>query len=64
LLLREVEERLRLADRLAGCLTDPRNQAQVAHTLAETIRFRMLAIVGGIARWLRGSVAAFREATD
>ena len=29
LLFREVEERLRLADRLAGCLIDPRNQAQV-----------------------------------
>ena len=47
LLFREVEERLRLADRLAGCLTDPRTQAQVNHTLAEIIRFRMLAIVAG-----------------
>ena len=47
LLFREVEERLRLADRLAGCLIDPRNQAQVDHTLAEIIRFRMLAIVAG-----------------
>jgi hypothetical protein len=45
LLFREVEERLRLADRLAGCLIDPRNQ--VDHTLAEIIRFRMLAIVAG-----------------
>ncbi len=47
LLFREVEERLRLADRLAGCLVDPRKQAQVDHTLAEIIRFRMLAIVAG-----------------
>src|SRR5918995_981455 len=47
LLFREVEERLRLADRLAGCLIDPRNQAQVDHTLTEIIRFRMLAIVAG-----------------
>jgi hypothetical protein len=47
LLFREVEERLRLADRLAGCLSDPRNPAQVDHTLAEIIRFRMLAIVAG-----------------
>jgi hypothetical protein len=45
LLFREVEERLRLADRLAGCLSDPRNP--VDHTLAEIIRFRMLAIVAG-----------------
>jgi hypothetical protein len=47
LLFREVEERLRLADRLAGCLSDPPNPAQVDHTLAEIIRFRMLAIVAG-----------------
>jgi len=47
LLFREVEERLRLADRLAGRLTDPRNQGQIDHTLAEIIRFRMLAIVAG-----------------
>jgi hypothetical protein len=47
LLFREVEERLRLADRLAGCLTDRRNPAQVDHTLAEIIRFRTLAIVAG-----------------
>jgi hypothetical protein len=47
LLFREVEERLRLADRLAGCLTDPRNPTQVDHTLAEIIRFRVLATVAG-----------------
>src|ERR687890_1781768 len=47
LLFREVEERLRLADRLAGCLTDARNPARIDHTLAGIIRFRMLAIVAG-----------------
>jgi hypothetical protein len=47
LLFREVEERLRVADRLAGCLADPRNQGPIDHTLAEIIRFRMLAIVAG-----------------
>src|SRR3954470_24742334 len=47
LLFREVEERLRLADCLAGWLKDPRNPAQIDHTLAEIIRFRMLAIVAG-----------------
>jgi Transposase DDE domain group 1 len=30
-----------------GCVTDPRNQAQIDHTLAEIIRFRMLAIIAG-----------------
>ena len=33
LLFREVEERLRLA----GCVSDPRNPAQVDHTVAEII---------------------------
>src|SRR3954467_9971875 len=47
LLFREVEERLRLADRLAGCLIDPRNPAQVDQTPAGIIRLRMLAIVAG-----------------
>ena len=32
-LLREAERRLGLADTLAGCIRDRRNQAQVVHTL-------------------------------
>jgi hypothetical protein len=42
LVLREVERRLGLADRLAACLKDPRAPAKVVHRLAEIIRFRML----------------------
>ena len=49
LVFREIEDRLHLADRLAGCLNDPRNPAQVEHRLGEIIRFRMLAIVAGYA---------------
>jgi hypothetical protein len=47
LLFREVEHRLRVADRLAGCLRDPRVPDMVTHRLDEIIRFRVLAIVAG-----------------
>ncbi|HUX01129.1 MAG TPA: IS1380 family transposase [Phycisphaerae bacterium] len=47
LLLREAERRLRLADLLAGCLRDRRDPVLVSHTLAEMVRFRMLAIACG-----------------
>jgi Transposase DDE domain group 1 len=47
LALREIERRLGLADRLAGCLKDPRTPAKVVHRLAEIIRFRMLMIAAG-----------------
>jgi len=46
-LFRELEDRLCLADRLASCLTEPRNPAQIAHRLAAILGFRMLAIVAG-----------------
>ncbi len=46
-LLREAERRLRLAETLAGCIRDRRNQAQVVHSLAATLRFRILAIACG-----------------
>ena len=46
-LLREAERRLGLADTLAGCIRDRRNQAQVVHALAAMLRFRMLAIACG-----------------
>jgi hypothetical protein len=46
-LLREAERRLRLADLLAGCLRDRRDPALVSHSLAEMLRFRMLAIACG-----------------
>jgi hypothetical protein len=36
--LREIERRLGLADRLAGCLKDPPMPEKVVHRLAEIIR--------------------------
>src|ERR1700757_1686250 len=47
LALREIERQLELADRLAGCLRDPRMPEKVVHRLAEIIRFRMLMIAAG-----------------
>ncbi len=34
LMLREVEQRLRIADRFAGCIEDQRAPDQITHTLA------------------------------
>ena len=47
LALREVERRLGLAERLAGCLTDRRAPERVRHGLEEIIGFRMLMIAAG-----------------
>ena len=47
LVLREIESRLGVADRLAACLKDPRAPEKVVHRLAEIIRFRMLMIAAG-----------------
>jgi hypothetical protein len=47
LVLREVERRLGLADRLAACLKDPRAPEKVVHRLVQIIRFRMLMIAAG-----------------
>jgi hypothetical protein len=47
LLLREVEQRLHVAERLAGCLRDPRDQNLVTQGLADIIRFRLLMIGAG-----------------
>src|SRR3954470_19469355 len=47
LVLREIERRLGLADRLASCLKDPRAPEKIVHRLAEIIRFRMLMIAAG-----------------
>jgi len=49
LLLAAVERRLGIAERLAGCIEDPRDPAAVRHTLAEMIRFRALLIACGYA---------------
>jgi hypothetical protein len=47
LVLREVERRLRVAERLAACLPDPRDPQRITHSLTEIIRFRLLAIAAG-----------------
>src|SRR3954447_6879459 len=47
LALREVEQRLRVADRLAACIDDPRAPDQITHALADIIRFRLLMIAAG-----------------
>jgi len=45
--LREVEQRLGVADRMAACIKDPRAPDQITHTLADIIRFRLLMIAAG-----------------
>ena len=47
LMLREVEQRLRVADRMAACIEDPRAPDQITHSLADIIRFRLLMIAAG-----------------
>jgi Transposase DDE domain group 1 len=47
LLLSAIEQRLRLAERLAACLDDPRDPDRVRHELAEMIRYRTLLIAAG-----------------
>src|SRR5512133_1374889 len=47
LVLREIERRLEVADRLAACIDDPRDPASTVHTLAHIIRFRLLMIAAG-----------------
>jgi hypothetical protein len=68
LALREVERRLRVADRLAACVVDPRAPDQITHSLADIIRFRLLMIAAGYedgndASHLRGD-PAFKMAMD
>src|SRR5450756_1895243 len=45
--LREVEQRIRVADCLAACMLDPRAPDQITHSLADIIRFRLLMIAAG-----------------
>ena len=58
LTLREIEGRLRVAERMAACIQDPRSSNHVTHSMAEIIRFRLLMIAAGYedgndADWLR-----------
>lgn len=47
LVLREIEQRLKVADRLAACIDDPRDSGSTLHTVADIIRFRLLMIAAG-----------------
>src|SRR5215213_4552846 len=47
LVLREVERRLGIADRLAACIDDPRAPERVRHGIASILRFRMVMIAAG-----------------
>ena len=47
LALREVEERLGVARRLAACIDDPRAPERIRHGLAGMLRFRLLMIAAG-----------------
>ncbi len=47
LVLREIEQRVRVADRLAACIEDPRSPDQITHSLADINRFRLLMIGAG-----------------
>src|SRR3954466_3431435 len=47
LALREVEKRLRVADRFAACIKDPREPAQITHTLSDMFCFRLCVVAAG-----------------
>jgi Transposase DDE domain group 1 len=47
LVLREVAQQLGLAERLAGCIRDPRNPDLVTHRIADLFLFRLLMIAAG-----------------
>jgi len=47
LVLRDVERRLGMAARLAGCIRDRRNASRIDHRLEEMLRLRMFAIAAG-----------------
>jgi len=46
-LLREIERKAGLSQRLADCLSDPRDPAKVQHILCDIIRFRVMMISAG-----------------
>ncbi|KAB2764088.1 IS1380 family transposase [Brucella anthropi] len=47
LALNEVEKRYRIAERLAGCIKDPRRSDQIVHGLSTMISFRIQMIAAG-----------------
>jgi len=61
LLLSAVEQRLKIAERLAACLEDPRNPERIVHQLAEMIRNRALLIAAGYPRDAMGRTVRIRH---
>lgn len=47
LVLRGIEQRLKVAERMAACIDDRRDPATTVHSLADIIRFRLLMIAAG-----------------
>lgn len=47
ILLGDIDRHLKISERLASCLTDPRDPSRVVHGVAEMIRFRALMIAAG-----------------
>ena len=47
MLLAAIEQRLKIAERLAACIEDPRDPERVVHEIAEMIRYRALLIAAG-----------------
>src|SRR3984957_3705356 len=47
LTFRKIEGRLRVAERMAACIEDPRASKHVTHSMADIIRFRLLMIAAG-----------------
>lgn len=47
ILLRELEHSLNISSKIAGCITDPRHQSYVEHSLAELTKQRILQICQG-----------------
>jgi hypothetical protein len=47
MLLRDVERRLDLAERLAGCMRDGRDPSRIEHEMIEMLRLRMFLIAAG-----------------
>ena len=61
LLLSAVEQRLKIAERLAACLEDPRDRDRVRHELAEMIRYRALLIAAGFVGRSAGAIVCRAE---
>jgi hypothetical protein len=54
-LLKAVDERLRLTEAVARCLTDPRQPGKVAHSVLDLVRQRVFGLAAG---YLDGNAAA------